>query len=558
MVHVLRKSSTAVAGSGEAGGALRELVSGRYLLIGGAFTVAYLGLEWVTRVHELEPLGITLWNPAKALSLGLLLIKGVAYAPVLFVAALLVDLLIYGTTKSLSSMGATSAVAALGFAGLAFVLLRGLRFTMERTDLRNVIGLLVVVPVGTFVIAALYCGVLMLFNDLSARQYWEAVLYLWVGDAVGIVIMLPVAMAALAMRLRSPEARPKAMPLDWAVFLAGVMVSLWLIFSVERTDDYHFFYLLFLPMSWIAMRTGFPGAAAGVCLVHLLLLAAISWAGYPASTFMGYQFLVFALALNGQLLGAVVDERRRYDELLREQHVEVARMTRHATAGAMGVSLAHQISQPLSNVAMYLHVGKQLLSEKPEAAAQIAGALEKATGQLRQAKDILERLRDFVSRGTLHVAQTDLSVLARKVVALAEDGARTHGVTVRFEGGGVPSVTVDTLQVEQALINIVNNAIEAAAETPRPPGIVTVQVSEEVSGVRIEVEDNGPGVSPAVANQLFQPFITTKQRGMGLGLSLSRELIGAHGGTVTWQAKQPSGARFIIAIPASSEPPHGT
>jgi integral membrane sensor domain MASE1 len=92
-----------------------------------------------------------------------------------------------------------------------------------------------------------------------------------------------------------------------------VLIALWLIFSFERANEYHFFYLLFLPVSWIAMRTGFAGAAAGVCVVHLLLLACISWGGYPASTFMGYQLLVLALAFTGLLLGAVVDERRRSD-----------------------------------------------------------------------------------------------------------------------------------------------------------------------------------------------------------------------------------------------------
>lgn len=557
-MHVIRRSTTAAAGIKKAG-AMGDLLSGRYLLIGGAFTVAYFALEWATRVHELEPLGITLWNPAKALSLWLLLTKGIVYAPVLFVAGLLVDLFIYGTAKSIPSMMTTSAVVALGFAGLALTLSRGLGFTLGRTDLRNVIALLVVVPCGAFVIAASYCGLLVLFGDLATRQYWEAVPYLWVGDTVGIVIILPVAMAAIALKARPLEARFKSILIDTGVFAAGTLAALLLIFSVERADDYHFFYLLFLPVSWIAVRTGFSGAAAGVCLVHLLLLGAISWSDYPASTFMGYQLLVLALALNGLLLGAVIDERRRSDELLREQHVEVARMTRHATAGAMGVSLAHQISQPLSNVAMYLHVAKQLLAEKPEAPAPVAGALAKATGQLRQAKDILERLRDFVSRGTLRPTPTDLGALTRKVVALAEDDARAHGVSVRLDTTAVPPATVDALQMEQALINVINNAIDAAAETVRTPGVVTVFVTSTDKSIRIEVEDNGPGVADSVAKHLFEPFITTKQRGMGLGLALSRELIGAHGGTISWEGRQPAaGTRFIIEIAAAPERPHGT
>ncbi len=538
---------------------LHQSATAQYAVISCVFTAAYLGLEWLTRVHELEALGITLWNPVKALSVGLLLIKGIAYAPVLFLAALLADLFLYAPGKSVASSLATSAAFAIGYAALALTLKQGLGFSMKRTNLRNVIALLVVVPAGTFVIASVYCGLLVLFGDLPARQYWAAVAYLWVGDTVGIIILLPVGMAAYGSMQRLLASRPRVLLIDLGVFLAGTLISLALIFSVEGAGDYQFFYLLFLPVSWIAMRAGFAGASAGVCLVHLLLLAFISPTDYPASTFMSYQLLVLALASNGLLLGAVVDERRRSDELLRENHAEVARMTRHATAGAMGVSLAHQISQPLSNVAMYLHVGQQMLAARPMEPARIADSLEKATGQLRRAKDILERLRDFVSRGTLSTTPTDLGALTRKVVVLSEDDARAHGVAVRLDADPVPPITVDALQLEQALINVINNAIDAAAEARRGPGRVAVRIAPAGNGVRIEIDDNGLGVSDTVAKHLFEPFMTTKQDGMGLGLALSRELVAAHGGSIDWQSLGPGeGTRFRIELPATPENAHGT
>jgi two-component system sensor kinase FixL len=267
---------------------------------------------------------------------------------------------------------------------------------------------------------------------------------------------------------------------------------------------------------------------------------------------------VLALAVTGLLLGAVVDERRRSDELVRGQHAEMARMVRHATAGAMGVSLAHQISQPLSNVAMYLHVGRQLLSSNPAETGPIVEAMDKAAGQLRLAKEVLERLRDFVSRGTLRPTPTDVGALTRKVVALAEDDARAHGVTVRLDIGPLPTVMVDALQLEQTLINLINNAVDAAAEAGRAGGHVIVSVGAVQRGVRIDIEDNGPGVSEEVAANLFEPFITTKPAGMGLGLTLSRELIGAHGGTIRWErSASHEGARFIIELPERAEEDHG-
>ncbi|MDQ8727344.1 ATP-binding protein [Bradyrhizobium sp. LHD-71] len=555
---MIRRFGGGIVSLGRSAGGLRELAPTQHALIGGVFMGTYLGLEWLTRVHELQALGITLWNPAKALSLGLLLLKGIAYAPMLFLAALLVDLFIYGAAKSVTSTVATSMAVALGYAVLAAGLKRGLGVALGRSDLRNVIAVLVTVPAGTFVIACVYCGLLILFGDMPAERYWEAVRHLWVGDTVGIIILLPVAMAVFGSVQRLLDTKSTALVIDSMVFLAGVLIALWLIFSIEGAHEYHFFYLLFLPVSWIAMRAGFAGAAIGVSVAHLLLVAFINWGGYPASTFMGYQFLVLALALNGLLLGAVVDERRSSDELLREQHAEVVRVTRHATAGAMGVSLAHQISQPLSNVAMYLHVGRQLLADRPAEPVPIAELLEKAAGQLRHAKDILERLRDFVSRGALRPARTDLGALARKVVALAEDDARTHGVLVRFEAAPVPPVTVDALQLEQALINVINNAVDAAAEARRLPGCVNVRMAAVDKGVRIEIEDNGPGVSDVVAKNLFEPFITTKPSGMGLGLALSRELISAHGGTIDWERMRPDGgARFTIELPLSSEVGYG-
>lgn len=535
-------------------GSIRRLhaaLPSHYLLVGCLLIVAYFGLEWLTRVHELGELGITLWNPAKALALGLLLHQGLAYVPALFVAVLLVDLFIYSAAKSPTSMLATSFIVALGYAALAASLTYGLRFALGRPSLRNVISLLVTVPVGTFVIAGCYCGLLVASGELPLARFAEAVPHLWVGDTVGIVIVLPVAMAM--MQARPLATRLPVLIRDGAIFLAGVAVALWLIFGFERATEFHFFYLLFLPAIWIAMRVGFAGAAIGICTAHLLLVAIISWGGYPVTTFMAYQLLVLALACTGLLLGIVVDERTRSDRLLRSQHAEMSRMARHATAGAMGVSLAHQISQPLSNVAMYLHVGRQLLSTRPTEPEPIGEAIDKATSQLRLAKEVLQRLRDFVSRGTLRPTPTDIGALTRKVVALAEDDARAYGVSVRLETAPVPLLTVDALQLEQTLVNLINNAVDAVAETARSDGLVTVRVFGTRQSVRVEIEDNGPGVAEDVAGHLFEPFVTTKPSGMGLGLALCRELIVAHRGTIRWEPGPQHGARFIVELPVRLE-----
>jgi two-component system sensor kinase FixL len=223
----------------------------------------------------------------------------------------------------------------------------------------------------------------------------------------------------------------------------------------------------------------------------------------------------------------------------------------------MGVAVAHQISQPLSNVAMYLHVGRQLLATKPDETKPVLDALENATGQLRLAKEILERLRDFVSRGTLQPALTDLNILTRKIVALAKDDARAHNVSVRFEDSPVPLIVVDPLQLEQILINLISNAIDAAGEARQGFGSVTLRLGSTASRVWINIEDNGPGLAEDVASNVFEPFVTTKPEGMGLGLALSKELVTAHGGTIWWERMAQGGTRFVVELPTEPETGHG-
>ena len=223
----------------------------------------------------------------KALSLGLLLLKGVAYAPVRFLAALLVDLFIYGAAKSAASTVATSAVVAIGYAALAVGLTRGLGFALDGPICAMSSRLLVTVPAGTFVIACFYCGFLVLFGDLSARRYWEAVPHLWVGDTVGIIIILPVAMAFFGVSPTSArhKTRGAADPLGG---LSGWgpdrIVADLLLRGSQRIP---FLLSAVPPGEWIAMRTGSwerqPAYVLSICCCWLssagaAIPRALSWA----------------------------------------------------------------------------------------------------------------------------------------------------------------------------------------------------------------------------------------------------------------------------------------
>jgi C4-dicarboxylate-specific signal transduction histidine kinase len=129
------------------------------------------------------------------------------------------------------------------------------------------------------------------------------------------------------------------------------------------------------------------------------------------------------------------------------------------------------------------------------------------------------------------------------------DEARTHGAIIRIDAHPLPRIAADHIQIEQVLVNVIRNAIEAAADCINRERWVRVRLRQVDAEVQIEIEDNGPGVSPDIAQHLFEPFETSKVRGMGLGLSLSREIVKAHGGSLRWDATVAVGARFVLRLP---------
>ena len=164
---------------------------------------------------------------------------------------------------------------------------------------------------------------------------------------------------------------------------------------------------------------------------------------------------------------------------------------------------------------------------------------------------MLERLRDFLSDGRIEVTRTDLMALASKITQLSAEEATKQGVRIRIEGFAPLVVRADPIQVEQVLFNLMTNAVDAAAARGDGKGLVTIRSGLRDSMAAVSVEDNGTGVAPEIAEHLLEPFHTTKPKGMGLGLALSRQIIEAHGGHLHWTSLEPSGAKFTFELPVA-------
>jgi two-component system, LuxR family, sensor kinase FixL len=227
-----------------------------------------------------------------------------------------------------------------------------------------------------------------------------------------------------------------------------------------------------------------------------------------------------------------VSEQQATQVRLRDIQAELVHMSRLTAMGEMASTLAHELNQPLAAISNYMKGCKRLLEQgDPHAMARVAEALDKSAEQAIRAGQIIRRLREFVARGETEKRVERVSQLIEEASAL---------------------VMVDRVQVQQILVNLLRNAMDAMQGSSRRELTLTTRSNSE-GMVEIVVSDTGPGIAEEVADKLFQPFVTTKPSGMGVGLSISRTIAEAHGGNL-WAERNPAGgASFHLTLPAAED-----
>ena len=257
-----------------------------------------------------------------------------------------------------------------------------------------------------------------------------------------------------------------------------------------------------------------------------------------------------ALEAAQQNLEREVVERQEMAETLRQHQAELAHVLRLHTLGEMVASLAHEINQPIGAIANYAQGCLRRLRAGAVAHSELVQTTEQIAREALRAGAITRRVRELVRKDDVQREPADLNRIIAAALEIITPSARQRNVVVRFDAGAdLPLVEVEAIQIEQVVINLLLNALEAIDGPGRDGAIDVCTRAVGTSGVQVSVRDNGSGLDPVTRAQVFEPFFTTKPDGLGMGLAISRSIIEAHGGKLGASPNDPIGATFWFDLP---------
>ena len=515
------------------------------LIVGLVYLAAYAVLDWISFIEPYAHLGITPWNPGTGLSFVLLLLFGLRMIPFLLISPLLADYLNQQFAMPWHIEIVASALVGGGYSiALTFLLHPKLRFEPTLDSMRDLVLLMVVAVVSAAFVAIGYVSLTIAAGLLPAADFTAATLRYWVGDVIGITVITPFALFALTRRRILP------MTTETLLQFVAIGIALTLVFGLAEEQQFQLFYVLFLPIVWLAVRAGSEGVSVGILVTQLGLILGIQL--FPAGTFdvTAFQALMLVLAVTGLIAGELVTERKRTEGQLRLQQESHSRLARLGSMGELAAAVAHELNQPLMAAGTYARLVNDAMNAAPVDVVTVAETAKKAVAQVERAAEVVRHLRALVRLDRSNRAPCRFERIVEETLELCQPDLDRMHVTHRTAiAPDLPRIMVDLLQVEQVLINLLRNAIEAIGESGSMRGTIVIEAKNfDADFIEVRVVDTGPGFPPQLLESAFLPLSSSKSEGLGIGLPLCRSIVEAHGGKL-WLDDGSRGGAVHFTLP---------
>jgi len=524
-------------------GELMRLQSIHPLLIAALYGVGHILLDWLSFIHPYGAFGITPWNPSTGLSLVLVLLWGPRSLPVVFLALMAANSMVRGMPAPFWIATAEAVVRTAVYGVAAFTLLRpAVRFDVVLASIRDLFLLLVMAGVSSAVIGGAYVGLLIWAELLAPPDFASAVLRCWVGDMIGIAVVTPFGLLVFA--------RKPLIEFKWETTLqmvSSIILAFWVAKVFAEQDQLQLFYFLFLPLTWIAVRSGIEGVTVALVLVQAGLLVAVHFFPGRSIDVLDFQARMLILAVTGLVAGVLVSERRLTEAQLRINQNALSHLSRLGSMGEMAITIAHEINQPLSAARTYTSLVADSLQNETLKDGTTVEMAEKAAVQINRAADVVRRLRTLARVGQNDLVPTSIVRIVKEARDLASTDIDRDSIVLKTElDADLPPVLADRLQIEQVLLNLIRNSVEAIGSSER--GQISIAAVRRSRFVELSVSDNGPGFATVFGGEVPPPLSTTKPDGLGIGLSLCRSIAEAHGGSLSIRSTR-DGAAVSVLLP---------
>jgi two-component system, LuxR family, sensor kinase FixL len=522
------------------------------------YLAAYIILEWASFIHVHKGLPITPWDPGLGVAFALMIRGGPLGGLILFAGMVVAETLVLQNDMDWPIDVGVAAITATSYASIAALVQRYFRIDADLTHLRDVLMLLAAGLAGAILNTVLLSAFLLAVGQFKMGDVVQVARPLLIGDAIGIAVVTPL-LLRFRVRERLETYRLLSLAPESALYLCFIGVALWLIVDGEEAHEFRLFYLLFVPVVIVAVRHGIDGACFSLAATQFSLIGLLHFSGYDAGEFTEFQTLLLVLTVTGLIVGIVVSERKNSDRIARdaqarlaERQAEAAQVARVNLVSGMASALAHEINQPLTAARALGRSAQHLLHIPGSDLSRADNNLTTMLSHIDHAGDILQHIRDFIRRGHRRVSTINTRDMLDEAMILAHAEASARRVRVDLDApADLPDLHGDRVQLEQIVLNLVHNAVDAIAAAGQSNGHIHVVARRHAAPPRVEIGvlDNGPGIEDELVARLFDPLTTTKQDGLGLGLSICASIMEAHGGRVWLHSGKPGATEFRFSVP---------